>query len=142
MSEYEKIEVYLKKETVEFIKKIVEFENAKNLIHNNERFSSFQIQDFISGCINTYIKEIRGQDVSSGLDDLGKPFRLRNRFKEIAKSKGMSQEKLAEMTNINPSNISLIFRNKNQPSLDYFLRIWIALNCPPLDKCLYREIEE
>ncbi len=48
----------------------------------------------------------------------------------------------SEITKIEPSNISLIFRNKNQPSLDYFLRIWIALGCPPISDCLYREIAE
>lgn len=141
MKEYEKMEIYLKKETVEVIKRIVEFENTKNLLYKKERFSSYQIQDFIIGCVNTYIKEIRSQEDHSGIEELSRPYRLKNRFKEISQTKGLSQEQVSELTGINPSNISVIFRNKSQPSLDYFLRLWITLDCPPLDKCLYREIK-
>jgi transcriptional regulator with XRE-family HTH domain len=57
-------------------------------------------------------------------------------------SKGLRGKDLSELTNIHAGNISIILSNRSQPSLDYFLRIWIALGCPPLNQCLYREIDE
>lgn len=123
------------------IEKLTQHRNLKNdLFNRGNRFNT--AEDFIIGTVYHYLDQIDNQDVYAGLDDLGKPYRLRNKFKEIAKNKNLSQQQIAEMSNIEPSNISLIFRNKNQPSLDYFLRIWIALGCPPISDCLYREIEE
>lgn len=139
MSEYEKVEIYVSKETLDRIKAVTQFENGKNLLWKPERFSSYEVSDFIVGCVNLYLKQIDKQDRYAGIDDLGKPFRLQNKFKDIAQSQGINQQRMSELTGIDPSNISLIFRNKSQPSLDYFLRIWIALKCPDLNKCLYRE---
>ena len=70
----------------------------------------------------------------------GTPYAIRNRFKEIMKQKGMKAVKLQRDTGISKSNISQVLNNKNlNMSLDYFLRIWFALQCPPIGECLYRE---
>ncbi|AZV43702.1 hypothetical protein BAOM_3093 [Peribacillus asahii] len=139
--EYTSINLLIKKETMDKIEKLTQHRNLKNdLFNKGKRFNT--VEDFIIGTLYHYLDQIENQDLSAGLDDLGKPYRLKNNFKEIANSKSLSQQKVSEMTNIEPSNISLIFRNKNQPSLDYFLRIWIALGCPPISSCLYREIAE
>lgn len=136
--EYRKFNLLIKSDTVKKIEQIVNQKNVRNeLFDISDNY--YTVEDFIVGCTYYFIKQIEEKNISAGYDDLGKPFRLKNKFKDITKSKGMSQERLADLTGIAPSNISVIFRNKSQPSLDYFLRIWIALDCPPLDKCLYRE---
>jgi DNA-binding Xre family transcriptional regulator len=142
MKELVEIPIYLNKDTVDLIQRIVSLENNKNLIYKPERFSHNSINDFITGCIYTYLKQIQQQDNLTGIEELAKPFTLKNRFKEIAEKKHLRGKDLVEMTNINAGNISYILSNRNQPSLDYFLRIWIALGCPPLNECLYREETE
>lgn len=139
--QYVSINLLIKKEAMEKIEKVTQMRNTKTLLFNKgRRFNS--AEDFIVGSIYHYLDQIDSQESFAGLDDLGKPYRLKNNFKEITKSKNLSQQQISEKTKIEPSNISLIFRNKNQPSLDYFLRIWIALGCPPISDCLYREIAE
>jgi DNA-binding Xre family transcriptional regulator len=140
MTNYKKIYFYIDEEIYNEIDKILLYRNSKIMaLEMDKKFRS--VQDFAKGCFNHYLKEIRIQEELAGVDDLGKPYRLRNHFKEILKKKGWSQKQLAEATNIDPSNISITLSNRSQPSLDYFLRIWIALGCPPLNECLSREKE-
>ncbi|PKR82873.1 helix-turn-helix domain-containing protein [Heyndrickxia camelliae] len=136
--EYKKFDVLLKKETVDKIDKITMFKNVKDELFKGES-EHFSVEDFIVGCVYHYIELIESNREIAGFHDLGRPFKLRNRFKEIIKEKGINQKQLGDMTQINAGNISQILNNHNQPSLDYFLRIWIALECPRLDWCLYRE---
>jgi DNA-binding XRE family transcriptional regulator len=139
---YKKVTLFLSNETISELEKYASIENNKNLLWKTERENYIQVSDLIRGIVIDYLEQLKSQDAFAGLDDLGKPYRLKNNFKEITKNKNLSQQQISEKTNIEPSNISLIFRNKNQPSLDYFLRIWIALGCPSISDCLYREIAE
>ncbi|WP_405101467.1 helix-turn-helix domain-containing protein [Oceanobacillus sp. FSL H7-0719] len=76
----------------------------------------------------------------SGLGDPNNQIKYHNKFKEIAALKNVSQRDVSRITGINPSNLNQIFNNTNKsnPRLDTFLKIWIVLGCPPLNKCLYR----
>jgi hypothetical protein len=139
MEEFIIIPVELRLETYSKISKVVQYANLKNEIRNNGKPTDFEVQEFISGCINTYINYIEEFQKISGYDDLGKPFRLKNRFKELMVKRKIKQKEISEMTQIEPSNISNIFANKNQPSLDYFLRLWVFFGCPPLNEVLYRD---
>ena len=65
--------------------------------------------------------------------------KVKNRFKEILKMIGMKQKELAELTGIDDATISFILSNRNQPSIEYFLRIWTVLGCPPVEDIFYRE---
>lgn len=70
---------------------------------------------------------------------LGNEQKIKNRFKEILKKTGMKQKELAELTGIDEATISTMLSNKNQPSVEYFLRIWSVLGCPPIEELFYRE---
>lgn len=140
MDNFREIVIHLKEDAVKDIELIVLFQNVKNILFHNEP-NSKSVEEFVTGCIYHYIKRIKYQLDLSGINDLGKPYRLQNKFKEYMDKKGISQAMLSEKTGIGASNISLIIKNKNQPSLDYFFRIWIALECPSLEKILYR-VEE
>jgi transcriptional regulator with XRE-family HTH domain len=50
------------------------------------------------------------------------------RIKELRRSKGMSQEALAEKTGISSKYISSIERGKENPTLDTFIKLADALN--------------
>lgn len=56
---------------------------------------------------------------------------LGQRIKEIRKSKGLTQEKLAEIVGIGTSNISYIETGKFAPSIENFERIAEALDVEP-----------
>lgn len=140
MAEYIKVPIFLNKEVIKEVEKIVEYRNSRVMAFESNKKPT-NIEEFVTGCTIRSLEEIRGQNVLAGYDDLGKPYRLKNRLKEYVKKRGMRQKDLGLQTNIDESNISLILNNKVQPSLDYFLRIWIALNCPPLNEILYREEE-
>ncbi|GLI82341.1 hypothetical protein ANABIO32_00270 [Rossellomorea marisflavi] len=142
MTNYKKLTLFLSEELLGKVESYVDIENQKNSLWKNERTRYLQESDFIRGVLVDFFDEMESNTVASGFDDLGKPFRLQNNFKEIALKKGMTQKHVADLTNIDPGNISRIWKNQSQPSLDYFLRIWICLNCPPLNKCLYREGEK
>jgi DNA-binding Xre family transcriptional regulator len=137
MGEYKKVTIFLNDEIYNEILRIVEYRN-KRVIVDNEDKKATTIEEFVTGSVIQVLKWLKAEEVSAGFDDLGKPYRLRNHFKEILKSKGWNQKMLAEKTNIDPSNISIILSNRSQPSIDYFLRIWIALECPQINKCLSR----
>ncbi|MEI2465015.1 helix-turn-helix domain-containing protein [Niallia taxi] len=140
MTIYRELVIHLKEETMKDIELLVIYQNAKTLLFHDSKQTN-TIEDFVTGCIHHYIDRVKHQIDLSGINDLGKPYRLQNHLKEYIDKKGISQAMLAERTGIGASNLSLIMKNKNQPSLDYFFRIWIALECPPLDKILYR-VEE
>jgi DNA-binding Xre family transcriptional regulator len=140
MGEYKKVTVYLSDELYQEIQTLTEYRNKRILFDNQDK-KARSIEEFIKGSTVQMVRWIKSESLSAGMDDLGKPYRLKNHFKEIIDKKGWKQKDLSDKTNIDPSNISVILKNKSQPSLDYFLRIWIALGCPPLNECLSREEE-
>ncbi|MDF1511047.1 helix-turn-helix transcriptional regulator [Robertmurraya sp. DFI.2.37] len=65
---------------------------------------------------------------------------IRNRIKDIMKNKKIKSVEIHRNTGISESTLSQILNNKSHNmSLDYFLRIWLALDCPPIGDCLYKE---
>lgn len=141
MGNHSEVIIYLKDDIIKELESYIQYQKLKTLNfdgkHNHQT-----IEDFIVGCVCHYLRALKYQIDLSGLNDLGKPYRLKNNIKELMDKRGIIPADLSKETGISPSNISLILNNKNQPSLDYFFRIWIALKCPPLDKILYREVEE
>jgi DNA-binding XRE family transcriptional regulator len=136
------ITIHLSNETIQTIESLVNYKNVKDDLNFPTKQQHFTVEDFITGCVNLYIKQLQTWEEISGLDDLGKPYRLKNRFKEIAEKKGIKGKDLAKLTGIHEGNISIALSNRSQPSIDYFLRIWIALGRPDLQDCLYREKED
>lgn len=62
---------------------------------------------------------------------------LGQRIKEIRKSKGLTQEKLAEIVGIGTSNISYIETGKFAPSIENFERIADALDVEPYELYMF-----
>lgn len=64
---------------------------------------------------------------------------IKNNIKKLMKEHKLTQKELSELTGIDKSNLSIYMNNKSQPSIEYFLRIWHALEYPPLTQLLYKE---
>lgn len=138
--DYERIYIHLKKDVLKDIEKIIEYKDKRDFVFNKEE-NYTSVEKFIVGCVYYYLRQIKNIEYLSGINDLGKPFRLENKIGEILELKRMTQKELSDLTGIAAPNINNFVKNKNQPSLDYFLRIWIALECPPLDWMFYRITE-
>lgn len=138
MDEYIKVPIFFNKEVIKEVEQIVNYRNTRVMTFEPNKKPT-NIEEFVTGCTIRSLEEIRNQNLLAGYDDLGKPYRLKNRLKEYVKKRGMLQKDLAAKTGIDEGNISTMLNNKYQPSLDYFLRVWIALGCPPLNEILYRE---
>lgn len=138
MKDYVKLEIFLSKNLIEEIHKVVEYRNVKSLIYtptNKER----SVEEFVKGATVHQVRNMQKQNRLSGIEELTKPFSIKNKFKEFADFKNITQKMVSEATGIALSNINNIWNNKTQPSLDYFLRLWFVLGCPPFEKILYRE---
>lgn len=138
--DYERIYIHLKKDVIKDIEKIIEYKDKRDFVFNKEE-NYTSVEKFIVGCVYYYLRQIKNIEYLSGINDLGKPFRLENKIGELLELKRMTQKELSDLTGIAAPNINNFVKNKNQPSLDYFLRIWIALECPPLDWMFYRITE-
>lgn len=138
MKDYVKLEIFLSKSLIEEIQKVVEYRNVKSLIYtptNKER----SIEEFVKGATVHQVRNMQKQNRLYGIEELTKPFSIKNKFKEFADIKNITQKMVSEATGIALSNINNIWNNKTQPSLDYFLRLWFVFGCPPFGKILYRE---
>ncbi len=135
--EYERVVIHLRKDIAEDIRKIVEYKNLKDLLFEGKG-SYVNMEEFVIGCVCYYLRQIKGTIDLSGISKLNSSKLLQNRLSELLEQKRMTQVQLSEQTGIAPSNINNYIKNKNQPSLDHFLKLWITLGCPPLDWLLYR----
>src|SRR3954466_14839633 len=129
------VTIHLLPSTIENLKEISIYLSIR---HNQEK----TIERIIKSAIADYL------DVMSPIPDQEKlyiktllvddtKYAIKNRFKEIMKQKGIKAVKIHRDTGISESNLSQILNNKNiNMTLDSFLRIWFALDCPPIGDCL------
>ncbi|MDT0160298.1 helix-turn-helix transcriptional regulator [Bacillus sp. AG4(2022)] len=135
--EYERVVIHLRKDIVDDIRKIVEYKNLKDFLFDDED-SYVNVEEFVIGCVCYYLRQIKGTIDLSGISMINSNEILQNRLHELLEQKRMTQLQLSEQTGIAPSNINNYIKNKNQPSLEHFMRIWITLGCPPLNWLLHR----
>lgn len=116
--------------TYDKIDNYIKWINMEDHLENNE--SKNTIDDFIIGSVKYYLEELAYFSRFKNPD-----LKMKNRLKVVAKERGIKQSDVCRETGIKKANISLIFNNKHQPSSEVFFRIWIALKCPPINKCIY-----
>lgn len=138
-----KIEITLKDDTIAKIQSLVDLENFLNRSISNKKRKTYTVEDFIKGAIVLNLDSFNNPEsllYLSGIAEDNRDIRYHTRFKEIAKELGISQREISRMTGINPSNLNQIFNNtmKSNPRLDTFIKIWLVLGCPQLQKCIYR----
>lgn len=137
MKNYIEIPIYLSEEVFQEVTSIVEYKNMKDLVFTNTN-NHKTVENFIIGCVCDYIRQIKSDDPNdTSLNLIGKQ-PIKNKIKEHMQKLGLTQVDLCNKTGISKSNMSLIVSNKNQPALDYFIRIWVALECPPINQLVFR----
>ncbi|MEN1969065.1 helix-turn-helix transcriptional regulator [Lentibacillus sp. N15] len=131
------VTIKLKDETYDQLKEITSLENLINRHRDKNRSDDYQMEEFVVGCIMEKIEQINQFDSLNPFLKHTKQPVIKNRFKEIAKSKNIYIKDIADQLNMKPPNISKIFNNASQPRLELFIKIWLVLGCPPLHKCIY-----
>jgi predicted XRE-type DNA-binding protein len=139
-NEYVHIEIAIKKENYERLVKIVEYYNAKTDLLNKD-WELTSVDKLIKGSIIKQIEEIETilKPVILKDDELNNEGKLKNSLQQIIKDNGLRQTDITELTGIAKTTLSGILNNRNQPSLDHFLRIWSVLGFPDIRRCFYRE---
>lgn len=140
MEKHIEVVLYFKESVLKEIEDYIDYQKMKVINYDGE-YQHRSLEEFIVGCVCHYLRVLKKQNHLTQYHSLSKPTKIQNRIKEYLEEINMTQTQLSEKTQISPSNISLICKNRNQPSLDYFFRIWAALGYPTLDKLFYR-VEE
>lgn len=108
---------------------------SKELPINEEEVINSALHYYLRRLENmaSYLKvETRALNLKSGT-------KIKNNLKHIATMKKLKQREIADLTGIDQATLSTIFNNHNQPSIEYFLRLWTVLGCPDIEDCFYRE---
>lgn len=128
------------KETAEQIKTYADFLNKRNKLRKND-FPYITDEDVIKGALYRHFDIIEKYYGFKNFREakIPKNLKIKNRFREIAMKQGYDQSTIVKLTGIDSPNISRIFNNKNQPSIDYFIRIWFVLDCPLIEDIFYVE---
>lgn len=134
--DYIEVKINIKKDVYQIIENIVTYKNFKDSFFDDID-TNVTVEGFIEGCVNYYLKQIQGNLNISGIDEMNRG-QLKNKIDELLQQKKLSQKDLSILTGISPSNINNYIKNRNQPTLDHFFKIWFALECPPLSWILCR----
>lgn len=136
------VTVHLSPSTVKELQKVSDYLTIR---HRQEK----SIERVIKGALADYLdlmylySEEEIAYIKTLIADKSQKGNIKNHFKDIMKQKGLRAADLHRITDISESNLSLILNNKNTNlGLDSFIRIWLALDCPPLADCLYKETIE
>lgn len=123
--------------------KITEVIGVINMRSKTE--TNFTPEDIVKAALYRYLNRLQDKSILEWSEEvvrllpLDAEFPMKNRIKVYLKKHGLTQTDLAQRSRIPLSTVSAILNNQHQPSIDIFLRIYYALDCPPLNDLLYRE---
>lgn len=132
-----KIEININDDTYAKLSEIVNWLNLDNKIQNID--DRYTIEDFVLGAAHNQSKMVEEYLIKPY--DIEKKPVFKNRFKEIAKERGVRQVDICNKLGVQKSNLSHIFSNAIQPRSELFFKIWVLLGCPPIHECIYFEAE-
>jgi DNA-binding XRE family transcriptional regulator len=123
--------------TASEIKKLVDYHNMKVDFGELNR-DKIKEEDIIKAAIAEYLNLFSATQKSQSLltINMENNRKIQLNIKPILKEKGMKQADLAHITGINKANISDILNHKYLPGLEVFIKIWVALDCPPLNEII------
>ncbi|PEC50937.1 hypothetical protein COJ46_01250 [Bacillus sp. AFS077874] len=124
------ITINLSEETVAELEKLVKYYKHNNLLHGKENDAT--IEDVIKGAIAMYLSWLpaKGRPLISN-----QSFIIENKIQSIFENQGKNQKEVTELTGVGRSTISNIW-NGAVPTLENFIRIWLALGKPPIEQIL------
>lgn len=132
-----KLEINLKEDSVKQLSEVAQYETLQRKLRGVD--DAVTEEDIVKAAIYDYLKKVYNFNQVRDTNDLGSPYQLKNKFKQIMDEEGLKPKDLGALTGIPANNLSRILNNKNQPSLDYFVRICVALQKHDMFSVLYRE---
>ncbi|ERN54313.1 helix-turn-helix transcriptional regulator [Alkalihalophilus marmarensis] len=97
-------------------------------------------ENIIKGALVKFLKDtevsLQGTTLNKEVEEFGV---LRNNFKSLSKELGIKQIDLAKLTQIDTSTLNLILNNKQQLSLENFLKLWAVFDYPSITEVLFRD---
>jgi hypothetical protein len=120
------ITINLPDDLVKQLEDHIGYYNVKKKLNNVETDAT--LEDVINGAIVMYLKWV-GLDSTLWVDS--KDLVIESRLVEIFKAQNKRQIEIVEETGIPKSTISTLW-NGTAPSLETFIRLWIALGEPPI----------
>lgn len=117
-----------------------------HLINNKLKLDKpLVIEDIVKASLYRYISKLYTKSnlewdkEITKLFPLDSDFPLKNSIKTYLAKVNLTQSDLSKRAKLPISTVSSILNNQNQPSIDAFLKIYFALDCPDLTELLYRE---
>lgn len=135
------IEANVKQETIKRIDEIIKYGEFRKKYAPDFDFPS-TAEDVMKAALHEYFHKIDvlySNVIGDKLYKLKGNGTLRNKLRSVIKDAGYKQKDIADLTGIDQGALSNILSNRNQPSMDYFLRIWVVLGCPPIEHIFYRD---
>jgi antitoxin component HigA of HigAB toxin-antitoxin module len=132
-----KIEINLKEESVKRLSEVAQYETLQRKIRGFDEVVTEE--DIVKGAVYDYLNKVYNFNKIKETNELGSPYQLKNRFKQIMDEDGLKPKDLEKLTGIPAKNLSRVLNNKSQPSLDYFVRICVALKKYDMFSVLYKE---
>ena len=141
MDNYVNVNVNINKELYEKVRDVIGYSKSMRIIKDKEL--PLTDEEVINSALFYYFYKM---ETLLGLHTVERnkytnDGKVKNRFKEIVKQVDMKQRELAVLTGIDDATISQILGNRNQPTIDNFLKMWIVLGSPPIEEVFYRERE-
>ena len=141
MENYLSVTVNVNKELYEKVRDVIGYSKSMKMINNKDL--PITDEEVINSALFYYFQKM---ETVLGLHTIEKSKytcegKVKNRFKEMVKEAGIKQRELANLTGIDDASISQILSNRNQPTIDNFLKMWIVLGSPPIEEVFYRERE-
>ena len=133
----------MRENTLQIIENIVNYKNNKIRLFNTiEQYA--KIEDFIVGCCLDVINRLTtyNEKITFGENSNIYQFKLKNKIKDMLKERNIKQLDLAEITGLDKVTINLIVNNRTVPTLEAFLKIWAALDFPPIDEMFEKTLDD
>ncbi len=138
-----KFEIELEPETVD---KLLSLTSVVNFLTKNTPEAT--PEDMIKAALAYYIKRFyetplcEHQNPDDYIDLAKAEYPLKTRIAELIAKKSITATQFGEKLGLSKGTISGIVNGKHLPTLDVFIRIYIALGCPPINEILYRDIPD
>ena len=124
------VTINLSEDTINTLKNIINYSKTAGEIRGVTK--EIDLEDVIKGAISMYIAWL---SIVPTHEILTNKLHIKTNIPEMFKRQGKTQTKVSEITGITKTTLSGIW-NGSIPNLENFLKLWLALGKPPLDKVL------
>lgn len=125
------IKINIPESIIEELNKHVTYHNVRSRFDEEEYEAT--IEDVILGALSLYL-------YWTGAEPLplikSNELIIESKYIELIKRQNRRQKEISELSGIPKSTLSTVLNGESVPSLETFIRIWIALGKPPIEHLL------